>query len=286
MMTDKDNATLKPMTPGEFSKLSFGAYIAFISFIEHNKTIDETIAAMSPIMAAYGYALTVENFARNIIPYMAYYDEVEQEIKVKSVSKLRHFIKRGCECKGVIHLTLKDFLVRRSIFKCAHDGHIVKDVEAQLSILDDSHNKCTALISAGYCEQCKVYFILESTFEAIKSKGVPFCRVVDEKTYAKNNSNNAMQLAQESILMQYGYNVSQQDEVTQERRHSILAMLIDNNIMSKSQIISYLDFFIRQRQSQDKYLVAISKWEEDKEFIKKYRLGQYISVGVGTIYRL
>ena len=85
--------------------------------------------------------------------------------------------------------------------------------------------------------------------------------------------------------MQYGYNVNQQDGLSSSRRQKILAVLIDKKILRKSEIVSYLDFFISQRQTQSKYQVAISKWEADREFVENYRIGEYHLYGVNAIYR-
>lgn len=85
--------------------------------------------------------------------------------------------------------------------------------------------------------------------------------------------------------MQYGYNVSQMEGLTDTGRQKILAVIIDNKIMSKSEIISYIDFFISQRSSNSRMEVAISKWEADREFIENYRIGQYTKYGVNAIYR-
>lgn len=92
-------------------------------------------------------------------------------------------------------------------------------------------------------------------------------------------------LAQESILMQYGYNVNQMEGLSSTRRQKILAVLIDKSILGKSEIISYLDFFISQRKTQSKFQIAISKWEDDREFVENYRLGEYHLYGVNAIYR-
>ena len=130
-----------------------------------------------------------------------------------------------------------------------------------------------------------MYFILDSTYQNLKRKGIILCRVSDEKAYEKNGYVNEMHLAQESLLMQYGYNVSQIEDLSSMRRQKILAILIDNKIMSKSEIISYLDFFIRQRSSDSRMEIAISKWEADREFVEEYRRGQYTKFGVKAIYR-
>lgn len=94
-----------------------------------------------------------------------------------------------------------------------------------------------------------------------------------------------MRLAQESILMQYGYNVSQTEDLSSARRKKILAVLVDNNVLTKSEIISYLDFFINQRKHQSKFEKAIAKWEADKEFIEEYKNGSYKQYGVKGIFR-
>ena len=126
---------------------------------------------------------------------------------------------------------------------------------------------------------------MESSYDNLKRMGIPLCRMSDEKTYLKNYSVNGMILAQESILMQYGYNVSQTEGLSSSRRQKILAVLIDKGILSKSEIISYLDFFISQRESQSKYQIAISKWEMDREFVEGYRIGEYHQYGVNALYR-
>ena len=73
--------------------------------------------------------------------------------------------------------------------------------------------------------------------------------------------------------------------LTATGRQKILAVIIDNKIMSKSEIISYIDFFISQRSSNSRMEVAISKWEADREFVENYKIGQYTQYGVNAIYR-
>ena len=81
---------------------------------------------------------------------------------------------------------------------------------------------------------------MESTYQELKRKGIILCRVTDSKTYAKGGFMNGSKLAQESILMQYGYNVSQTVGLSARQRQKILAVMIDNKVLSKSEIISIL----------------------------------------------
>lgn len=180
---------------------------------------------------------------------------------------------------------IKDVLVRRTVFICMHYKHKVKDLTAAVKVIGDDEESRLVQISAGYCEQCKVYFIMESTYERLRNMGVVLCRICDEKSYMNSLGTNGMMLAQESILMQFGYNVSQKEGLSASRRQKILAIMIDNKVISKSEIISYLDFFISQRQYQSKFELAVSKWEADREFVQEYKIGQYTQFGVNVIYR-
>lgn len=124
-----------------------------------------------------------------------------------------------------------------------HNKHKIEYVVAMINI-DDNGRKKQIKISAGYCSQCKIYFILDSTYQNLKKKGMILCRISDEKNYMKGGYANGIKLAQESLLMQYGYNVSQTEGLTATARQKILAVIIDNKIMSKSEIISYIDFLL------------------------------------------
>ena len=77
------------------------------------------------------------------------------------------------------------------------------------------------------------------------------CRTSDERAYLSGTmSETRMRLAQESILMQYGYNISQIEDLSSLRKKKILALFVDNNILTSSDVISYLDFFISQRKQR------------------------------------
>ena len=85
--------------------------------------------------------------------------------------------------------------------------------------------------------------------------------------------------------MQYGYNVSQTEGLTELQRRKILSILVDLKILTKNDIISYLDFFINMRESNPLFERAVAKWEEDREFISEYRTGDYQKIGVSGIRR-
>ena len=95
--TSTINATTVTMTAAEFKQKSYDAYLAYVAFIEGKKSILETVEALSPLMFAYGFTLTVDNLANLLTVKMTAYgkDKGEQAKKVKAISTFRAFVKGG-----------------------------------------------------------------------------------------------------------------------------------------------------------------------------------------------
>ena len=85
------------MSAQEFKQKSYDAYLAYVSFIEGQKSIADTVEALSPLMSAYGFTLTVDNLANLLTVKMTAFgkDKGEQAKKVKSISTFRAFVKGG-----------------------------------------------------------------------------------------------------------------------------------------------------------------------------------------------
>ena len=186
----------------------------------------------------------------------------------------------------VVQIWVKDFVVRRTTFKCRHNEHKLQNIEGLIRIMDRRGDIKEISVPAGYCPNCKIFFVMESTYQRLKQQGTLLCRISDEKSYLYGDvSKNGMRLAQESVLMQYGYTVSQEEGLSPLRRRKILSLLIDNGVLTKSDIISYLDFFVSQRKNQPRMERAIAKWERDREFISGYKAGNYTQYTVRGIAR-
>ena len=182
----------------------------------------------------------------------------------------------------------EDFVVKRNTFMCLNRTHESANIDALLKIIpfdvSDSDKKYIK-IAAGYCRVCKVFYIMKSTYENIKKIGVPECRMCDEKTYLQVKNGGKLRLAHESILMQHGYNVNKIEGLSEQDRRKILALIIDNEVLTKTDIISYLDFFINQRVKIKGMEAAISKWRSDRDFVNEYRIGEYTAYGVSGLLR-
>ena len=92
-----NTTTESTMTAKDFKQGSYDAYLVYVEFIEGKKSIDETVTALSPLMSAYGFTLSVDNLANMLTVKMTAFgkDKGEQAKKVKSISTFRAFVKGG-----------------------------------------------------------------------------------------------------------------------------------------------------------------------------------------------
>ena len=252
-----------------------GRYFYGIKIKKSDFSIENITCFLNILYRDWGKKSPINAFT-DLCAVLLYGSESDYEIINKRVQE---------EIDEPMQIGYKDFLIRCNVLKCMHEEHRIKNVVGIISIIDDEGKIQTVKIPAGFCPECNIYFILESTYKSLKTKGTITCRVTDEKNYARSGYMNGQKLARESILMQYGYNVSKVEGLSNESRQKILAIIIDNKILSKTEIISYLDFFINQRLSLNNMKDAVAKWKEDRKFVENYKNDVYGQVGVSAIYR-
>ena len=195
-----------------------------------------------------------------------------------------------------VNITAHDFVVRSNVFKCKNKNHQLQDLKATIITINKLGEVSSITVPAGYCPDCKLYFIQENVYQRIRHSAIPVCHTLDEKYYITEYRQNDIyketrydKLAQESVLKQFGYSVNQADDIPSSQRRNILAAIVDYGILTKSEIVSYLEYFIRSRRSQKnrdgslKYRIAIDKWREDIEWISNYRVGTFKEVVIKRI---
>ena len=183
---------------------------------------------------------------------------------------------------------VRDFLVRASDRMCHKKGHRIEDITAIVKVMDLVTRKIKKVeITAGYCNNCKAFFILDRTYRELKETGHIMCKVCKRKDFniIHGSPGSLYDMAPESLLMMYGYSVSESRKLTQQDRRAILSMILDENAMTKTQIISYLDGFIRIRKNDERMETAISKWNADIKFVSSYKTGSYRKVSVDRIVK-
>lgn len=172
-------------------------------------------------------------------------------------------------------ITINDYpVIRISSVVVIDDESKYKSENYAIQVMSKVTGKIFAMIiEAEYKSESGHYFISKETYNKLFINGIPLCRLIKKRDYVERMSENNLDLKPQSVLMDYGYNVSDQNNLSMLARHNILAMLIDSGICRKERVISYLKFFIHQRQSKNNMHDAISKWEDDIDFVICYKPG-------------
>lgn len=162
------------------------------------------------------------------------------------------------------------FLVRSQLKSCVSKRHNLNSIIVEIQVIDINGTIKNIEVNGFYCNDCKLYYILDSEYERIRRKGTPLCQIFEEIKYLNNNSNK-FDLNYESILYSFGYNVNSQNNLSDKQRLKILTFIIDNGILSKSEVISYLNYFINMRIGRKEYQNAINKWKNDIKLLNSYK---------------
>jgi hypothetical protein len=156
-----------------------------------------------------------------------------------------------------------------------HDkhGHMLTRVTALVNVLPrrggDIH---PVQVRAYWCPKCNQYFLLEDDYLALKRKGIICCRVIEQEAYLKDSEPaRDIQLAQESIIHSYGYNVRADNGLTELDRQDILAFLIENHIQTAQEIAGHLEWCIDYMGRSPSRAAACAKWQADLEYVRNYR---------------
>lgn len=164
-------------------------------------------------------------------------------------------------------ITSSDFIVRASNYKCVIGRHKLLKVTAVIKVMD-SEGVYEVEVPACYCERCDKYYVLEKNYQELKKYGYICCKVDKYDVLLSPSDNDKFSnYKDKSLLMTYGYTVNSNDNLSDEKRQEILKFIISNKIMSKDEIISFLEWLISTKQNNPNNIFAIRKWEKDIEFL-------------------
>lgn len=105
------------------------------------------------------------------------------------------------------------------------------------------------------------------------------CQVIDKTDeYLTSSKNSYNGWNQQSKINQYGYNVNSQRNLSSQQRQTILASLIEANIVDRMDIINHIEWTIQNHEKRPTHKQAVQKWKEDVEFVKNYKNGNLSNV--------
>lgn len=139
---------------------------------------------------------------------------------------------------------MNDLIVRSNSFYC-NKHHALEDMAGEVDIVDKGGSTFPYLIPIAYCKTCDVYYVLEDIYKDLKTKGRIRCQILSFNEYMYVEKPEPGTLNKISPLRKWGYTVSQASGYSEAQRQGILEDIIDYKIMTKDEVISYLNFFMK-----------------------------------------
>lgn len=164
---------------------------------------------------------------------------------------------------------------------CNNRGHKIVSSTGILASLDGEPIK----INTNYCLDCQLFFI---NYREYKFYRHLYGILLGNFSIQKNINGKVKgynSLATESILHLCGYNVNESQNLTPAQRRYILAFLMDHDILSKSEIINYLQSFIFRGEGNIKMIWAIQKWEDDLDWVRNYNIDTQPQFNISSIQK-
>lgn len=178
----------------------------------------------------------------------------------------------------------KEFITRVNVFHCTNEEHKLVDIRCRINVLLPSGKTETCIIPGACCETCDKYFILDADFQQVRQKGILLCKVVEYDFWTSQGAKDSFWgLNKESLLHIMGYNVNVQSDLSQAQRWRLLELIVDEGIMTVTEIRSHLQWLIKKNRNNRNFVDACKKWEQDSNHIAEYRIKQDDVVEVDSI---
>ncbi len=167
-------------------------------------------------------------------------------------------------------------IVLSNTYKCS-SNHNTKDLIGKIPVLNKQGVLTYKKVNISYCFDCEQFTMLKSDYLLIKDHIM--CQVIDKtEEYLTSSRNNYNGWNQQSKINQYGYNVNSQRNLSSQQRQTILASLIEADIVKRNIIINHIEWMIQTNEKRPTHKQAIQKWKEDVEFVKNYKIGNLSNV--------
>lgn len=129
-------------------------------------------------------------------------------------------------------------------------------------------------IPVYYSENTGCCYVYNETAKRLKEMGLILCRMYKATNIIEDNG-DLNSLNTESIIHQFGYNVSASENLTSEQRKQILLTLLTNKIVSIEVLKNHLSFLINLNKDIKRMEYACKKWKNDFEFLDKLEEDKY-----------
>ena len=139
-------------------------------------------------------------------------------------------------------------------------------------------------LNVEHCKKCGKFYMSYSVYERYREKyGILLGKIKMDS--ASVNEISDIVLSDFSPLRLCGYSVNQQDGYSKTERQYIISRVISKGILSKSEVVRYLEHFINRNGQKASNGLALEKWKEDLDFALKYKMSEQTEYQVKYIKR-
>ena len=153
----------------------------------------------------------------------------------------------------------RTLFVCNGIMRCEQEYHNISSIRLTMPTISNE----LVEFNANYCADCDTLYIYRSDYEYYRDRyGLPLIQFASQDKDSTNEYG-----AEDSILSLAGYSVSAANNLSAEQRQQILVDLVAAEMITKSRIIMYINWFISHNGKIAGHKNAVDKWKEDLKFM-------------------
>lgn len=163
-----------------------------------------------------------------------------------------------------------DVLIKTKSMICHNRDHYITPVRGIVKLLNLDNSEIDYEIYVGYCKRCNEYYVFTRDYNEMLKFGTPLCTVYyngkeDHKNFTE------FKFKSQSVLNAMGYNVDANSDLSNEERQSILKEALDKQLITTHDLLSFLNWLIKTRETQARMDQAVEKWRIDYKFVSEYQ---------------
>lgn len=206
--------------------------------------------------------------------------KLEKEIK-NFISNKKTILRYDSLPQVIVNFS--DVLVRTKSMICHGENHYLRSYRGIVKLLTKEGSEIEYEIYTCYCITCNQYFIFEHDFLEMLKIGTPLCTVLYGNKNNDSITHKSFRYKSQSVLNAMGYTVDMNISLTKEERQKILATALENQLFSVADLLNFLHWLIKTRETQSKYNTAVSKWKDDLKFVENYKKNTRDKINITSI---
>lgn len=173
----------------------------------------------------------------------------------------------------------KTLYLHKGNIACVRYGHQSSNIAASIAV--DTGE--TVRVPATHCWKCNINFMNKDYYNYLKKKYrfivANFCEI-DDVGYPSLETGK---MAAESPLKLCNYSVDKDSVLSDSKRQQLLADILQNGILTKSQILQYLSHFINFNGRKSSHYRALQRWKMDYDFVAQLRIDEHPVVDIDEV---